>query len=1065
MQAWPHTHYTNVTNTAGHSNATADTQRGCWPQQGSANDNTGAWERLPIIGGLDLQKIELRVSLLALGVALGTFATSAAMAQTTTATPAADADRPADTVAASGQDTLVPETNADERARRAKIVQYEDTIQVTGSRLQNGDPTGNLTVITAKEIQARGVTSVEELVRTLPQNVATIGAITNDRGKGPLATPGTNQGSVSPLGQLGVAAANLGGSGAGNTLILVNGRRIAGAAGIEQGFANLNNIPLNAIERVEINMSGASAVYGADAMGGVINFILKKNYTGTTLSAQHEFSSNAASNTRISLSSGLAWGSGNITATASYTHRNPVNNYKTGYTTQDYSSFYNGDSTFDRRSFTRGLQPGVIASSSTVYNPATGTLVTTETGTTVRPGLTGAPTMADMVQLPASAKRDYVPEYGGPKSDTISATLNLEQEITRKLSFFADGLYTRSKNSQLTDYRMGLNVDLAPGQYYNPYPAGYFSKFDPGTHVYYFPEAEIEAGKFPNARIQNTQQQWTIDAGLRYQLNSNSRIEFVFTTSTSRSNADSTVLGSLVSYKADPTSPTGYSCYNAAIATNSYRGPNLEAYKQAFQRQCAALTSKDPGTAFNPWRSDLNAAGADASIFLYNDAQENRQSLNKNYDLHMNGVLIDLPAGRLNYAIGGEYNDDGVNSREVNARTGAAASRSRYAAFGELTVPVIGGRWRLPLVRSLLFSLAARNDTYLTDGAIGTVNNVPYDQGGQIIFGHNRFSRTTPSLGFRWEPVKTLAIRGKWSQGFRAPPYTQLFNVSGSTTYTTTINNDPLYTCTVNCIIRPGTIGYTVPQVTAPNPNLRPQTSNQYNIGGTWTPEGLLRGLRASVTYNYTHISNEYATLQDLYAVTPVVETYKLPEFFPRDATGRITMQRNLIFNIAGSRYSSITYELNYSIDTGLGHFEPKLTVLQNLLAERKVTEASAPISALGKVLGPDKYKIVGGLAWSKGDFNATLWGYYTPSYINDYTVYQSAGTYNNTNQIRSVRSYTTFDLTGSWRVRKDVRMNLAARNIFDAKPPFVVINSLPYDTARYNVAGRTASIELQFSF
>jgi iron complex outermembrane receptor protein len=93
------------------------------------------------------------------------------------------------------------------------------------------------------------------------------------------------------------------------------------------------------------------------------------------------------------------------------------------------------------------------------------------------------------------------------------------------------------------------------------------------------------------------------------------------------------------------------------------------------------------------------------------------------------------------------------------------------------------------------------------------------------------------------------------------------------------------------------------------------------------------------------------------------------------------------------------------------------------------------------------------------------LWGYYTPGYTNNYTVYQAAGVYYDTNQIRPVRSYTTFDLTGSWRVRKDVRLNLAARNIFDAKPPFVVIDSLPYDTARYNVAGRTGSLELQFSF
>ncbi|WP_447410620.1 TonB-dependent receptor plug domain-containing protein, partial [Clostridium perfringens] len=71
---------------------------------------------------------------------------------------------------------------------------------------------------------------------------------------------------MSDVGTVGLAAANLGGVGAGNTLVLVNGRRIAGAAGVEQGYANLNGIPLSAIERVEISTGGQSAIYGADAM-------------------------------------------------------------------------------------------------------------------------------------------------------------------------------------------------------------------------------------------------------------------------------------------------------------------------------------------------------------------------------------------------------------------------------------------------------------------------------------------------------------------------------------------------------------------------------------------------------------------------------------------------------------------------------------------------------------------------------------------------------------------------------------------------------------------------------
>ncbi len=1007
-----------------------------------------------------MKKIELRTSLVALAAALTATASASAWAQDTTA---ARPDKGQD--APQAEPTQVPETSEDQQ-KNPKTTLDDNTISVTGSRLANGDPTARITVITAKEIQARGVTSVDELIRTLPQNLATIGPITNDRTKSPLSNRSAGKASVSALGQLGVSAANLGGSGAGNTLILVNGRRVAGAAGIEDGFVNLNGIPLNAIERVEIDTSGVSAVYGADAIGGVINFVLKKNFTGTTLSAQHEFSSNAASSTRFSASSGVAWGSGSISGTASYTHRNPINNYKTGYTTQNYSALFNGDPTFDRRSFTRGLQPGVIVFGDYVPD-ATGNLVYVEQALSARAGLTGRPSTSDFVPLDPSAKRDYVPELAGPKTNTISASLNMEQRITSKLTFFADGLYSRSKNSQISDYNTGLSLQLAPGQYYNPFPAYNFSAWDPGTSVYYFPEAEIAAGTLPSATVSNTAEQWSVNAGLRYQLNRDTRIEFVFTTAKSKSKAKSTVLGSLASIVADPTSPTGFACYNFALAQNQYRGSNIEAYRQAYQRQCAALTSADPATAFNPWKTSATGSGADTSIFLYQDEQEDRQSQSKNYDLHMSGKIINLPAGPLNYAFGGEYYSDGVNSREVSQVTGGAMSRDRYAVFGEMTIPVLAGRFSLPGFYSLLFNVSARNDTYLTDGAIGTVNNVPVDRGGQIIFGHNRFSRTTPSLGVRWQPVRSLVVRGKWTQGFRAPPYTQLFSITGTSTYNTTIYNDPLYTCTTDCTVnRPGLKGYAVPNTTAPNPNLHPQTSDQYNIGASWTPQGLFRGLSLNVTYNRTKLHNEYANRTDLTSVLKTADMLQIAQFYPRDPTsGKILASQNMIFNIAGSEYSSITYEASYFVSTSLGTFEPRVTYLDNLKAERRITANSPIISTLGNVLGPDEYKIMGSLAWSRGDVNATLWAYYTPSYRNNYTVEMYGGVLANLDQVRPVRSLTTFDLTGSWQVRKFLRMNIAGRNIFDAKPPFALVDSRPYDTARYNVAGRTLSLEMQLSF
>ena len=139
-----------------------------------------------------------------------------------------------------------------------------ERIQVTGSRIKRTDMEGALpvTVISAEDIQASGVSDVAGLLRqsTFAGNGSTINVANNSWG---------NHSST-----------GLRGLGSERTLALVNGRRIAPSSSAEGHAVNLNMIPLEAIERVEILRDGASSIYGADAMGGVQNFILKKDYEG-----------------------------------------------------------------------------------------------------------------------------------------------------------------------------------------------------------------------------------------------------------------------------------------------------------------------------------------------------------------------------------------------------------------------------------------------------------------------------------------------------------------------------------------------------------------------------------------------------------------------------------------------------------------------------------------------------------------------------------------------------------------------------------------------------------------
>jgi iron complex outermembrane receptor protein len=145
-----------------------------------------------------------------------------------------------------------------------------DRVIVTGTHIPRTDIEGALPVqvIRRDEIERSGVTTVEQLLARVPANFnAVTTALTVGNGGNP-----------------GLSSANLRGLGSGSTLVLLNGRRLANYA-FDGESVDLNSIPLAAIDRVEVLKDGASAIYGTDAIAGVINFVLKRDYAGATLSA------------------------------------------------------------------------------------------------------------------------------------------------------------------------------------------------------------------------------------------------------------------------------------------------------------------------------------------------------------------------------------------------------------------------------------------------------------------------------------------------------------------------------------------------------------------------------------------------------------------------------------------------------------------------------------------------------------------------------------------------------------------------------------------------------------
>jgi outer membrane cobalamin receptor len=145
------------------------------------------------------------------------------------------------------------------------------TIVVTGSRIKsaNLEATTPVTQVTSEDVVTQGVTRIEDLVNQLPQAFAA-------------------QNVTVANGATGTATLDLRGLGSPRTLVLIDGRRMP-YGGVTNSAADINQIPASMVERVDILTGGASAVYGSDAVAGVVNFIMKKDFEGAQISGQYNF--------------------------------------------------------------------------------------------------------------------------------------------------------------------------------------------------------------------------------------------------------------------------------------------------------------------------------------------------------------------------------------------------------------------------------------------------------------------------------------------------------------------------------------------------------------------------------------------------------------------------------------------------------------------------------------------------------------------------------------------------------------------------------------------------------
>lgn len=182
-------------------------------------------------------------------------------------------------------------------------------VVVTGSHIRGAAPPATLIQIDRTDVQRSGVSSVQELIDRLPQNFG--GGLSEDTGAS--FVPGSDEGNNLGFG----SGVNLRGLGSDSTLVLLNGRRLSGTGA--GNFVDISQVPLAAIERIDVLLDGASAVYGSDAVGGVVNLILREDYDGSETRVRYG-SVTDGSHDRIQASQtvGHVWSRGHIMGSYDY---------------------------------------------------------------------------------------------------------------------------------------------------------------------------------------------------------------------------------------------------------------------------------------------------------------------------------------------------------------------------------------------------------------------------------------------------------------------------------------------------------------------------------------------------------------------------------------------------------------------------------------------------------------------------------------------------------------------------------------------------------------------------
>ncbi|KAF1717238.1 TonB-dependent receptor plug domain-containing protein [Pseudoxanthomonas wuyuanensis] len=937
---------------------------------------------------------------------------------------------------------------AQEASNEAKTL---DTIEVTGSRIKRADMETSSPVFTIdrQTIENSGAATVGEFLQRSP---AISGAATN---------PQVNNG-----GGAGAATVDLRGLGVNRTLVLVDGRRWIGTVSNANGAVDINSIPMGLIERVEILKDGASAIYGSDAIGGVVNFILRKNFDGLEASAFYGVSSRGDANTeRYDAIFGMTGERGRLMLGASYDQEDSVSAADRAYSSQPYQLYAgeHGIGGTSRILTGRYVVPRSAATGVDLTDPNCGA------GSNV--------VLTRIDGSPGSSQSDF--RCFNPSADVYNfqADGNLNLTPQERTALFLSGNYQISDNVEAfllgswlrTDSAFFIaplpfdgraavdNVPISADSIYNPF----------GVDI---TDARLRLRDFiPTRTTRFETETYQITAGLRGAFGDSS-----WTWDASygygRTPQSSTVRGYL--YSPALTEALGPSMIDPATGNPiCVRTPGDAA---------TAIPGCLPVNFMGPAPDPNTPAGQAqlAALDLINPTIHNtNENVLKVFSANVTGDLFELPAGMMSLAVGVERREESASSSSdfltiIPPGETVCKITQEACTFGD-----INGSFDV-------------NEIY-AEALIPVLSDMPFAEKLNVSLGtrysdYSNFGDTTNSkIGVEWKPVSDLLVRATYADVFRAPTIGDLFapTVPSANTYTDPCNG---YTGQATADPRAcagvptdGSFRQSNSQVTSfqvANPNLQPEQGDVLTYGFVYSPSWL-EGFSVTVDYWRVKLDDFITNLPENVMLNQCYSFGRFCDTFVRDDSGDVAQMTNLIGNFGTMKTSGVDIGLRYLFpETSWGRFSWNLD--STYLAEYDVRLlAGDPSSDVGAFPGiPEssglagtfvdstssgfgnlaRWRALNDISWRLGNVSASL----TTRYVHH--VYEAPDVADVTEPgyvaKRRVPSFTQTDFQIGYRFEglNNSSIQIGVRNLTDRQPPLVYSGfNASTDMRTYDAIGR----------